>query len=440
MPPQPGLFAVPSGTRPTGTSSAGIIAGPPMGPGIGSALGHGLLGAKVVVRAEQAAYEREQEREVGRLSQQREGEAGPLYGQIGRGHGAAHVNAHAHQSQTPLPPYTHPSAHPRTLASQQPPSRTTNPTVMPPSGSSRHGGQMDEIRKEGRRREKPSKAGKDLGDRRDDGRHFAETVSSLHNTAHILSTRPELSPLYRLRLYPITLERSALLAQYEVEERYTLECARVAYEEERERVEEEWRRGRERVRERLLEGIEERRRRAREEKEGDGTLGDAVLDIHSRPPTRKLRNKVGTSPPPTPHSGPAGVGYPITATNGTLSSNLPITTGPFPNPHSLSVDDLPSPFPLPLTATTTGAHASGAAGGAAGGLGGGAGGTAPNGSRRRVKNGANQGQAVGGLGKSLYLFTSTTRDPEADNDMIEIRRGGKRRRAVANAALARTGM
>lgn len=105
------------------------------------------------------------------------------------------------------------------------------------------------------------------------GRHFAESVSNLHNTAHLLSTRPELSPVFRLRLYPLTLERSALLAQYEVEERYSIECAQVAYDEERERVEDEWRRGRERVRERLLEGIEERRRRAREEKEGDGTVG-----------------------------------------------------------------------------------------------------------------------------------------------------------------------
>lgn len=105
------------------------------------------------------------------------------------------------------------------------------------------------------------------------GRYFAESVSNLHATAHLLSTRPDLSPMFRLRLYPITLERSALLAQFEVEERYSLDCAQVAYDEERERVEEEWRRGRERVRERLLEGIEERRRRAREEKEGDGTVG-----------------------------------------------------------------------------------------------------------------------------------------------------------------------
>lgn len=78
-------------------------------------------------------------------------------------------------------------------------------------------------------------------------------------------------PAYQLRLYPITLERSALLASLVLQERHALDCVQTAYEEERERVEDEWKRGRERIKERLLEGIEERRRRAREEKEGEGT-------------------------------------------------------------------------------------------------------------------------------------------------------------------------
>lgn len=42
-------------------------------------------------------------------------------------------------------------------------------------------------------------------------------------------------------------------------------------------MEEEWKRGRERVRERLIEGIEDRRRRAREEKEGEGTTGGKYI-------------------------------------------------------------------------------------------------------------------------------------------------------------------
>ncbi|KDR81402.1 hypothetical protein GALMADRAFT_239279 [Galerina marginata CBS 339.88] len=318
-----------------------------------------------------------------------------------------------------------------------------------PGSSSRHGGTMDDGRREKKRKES-SKLGKELSDRRDDGRHFTESISALHNSAHILSTRPEMSDHYLLRLYPLSIERSSLTAQLEFEERYAIECAQVAYDEERERVEEEWRRGRERVRERLLEGIEERRRRAREEKEGEGIVGDAALDSHSRPPvTRKLRNKLGTSPPPTPHINGSmhPLSFPVSGfANGsgnpngtTLAANLPITTGPFLNPHSLSVEDLPSPFPLPLTSThlpPSGGVVSALGGsGAAGGPG-----VLNGGSRRRVKGGgAHQGQAVGGLGKSL-LVLNVVRDNDLENDLGEIRRGNKRRRATAAATAARSGV
>ena len=276
--------------------------------------------------------------------------------------------------------------------------------------------------------------------------------------------------LFKLRLFPLTLERSAQLAQFEAEERYAIECAQIAYDEERERVEEEWKKGRQRVRERLLEGIEERRRRAREEKEGEGTVGgwsfsffsintfmhpfnlsylDASLDSHSRPPiTRKLRNKLGTSPPPTPHYGSntnhsismsgsntfSFTSNNLTGLNGinTNTHHLPFTIGPFSflNPHSLSVDELPSPFPLPLTSTHINNGGSGAAsGGAAGNSNG-----PSNGGRRRAKGGGgNQGQALGGLGKSLLLLNAT-KDSEIENDLGEIRRGSKRRRAVVAGA------
>ena len=58
-----------------------------------------------------------------------------------------------------------------------------------------------------------------------------------------------------------------------------MDCIQTAYEEERERVEDEWKKGREKIKERLLEGIEERRRRAREEKEGEGAAGGMCLII-----------------------------------------------------------------------------------------------------------------------------------------------------------------
>ena len=58
-----------------------------------------------------------------------------------------------------------------------------------------------------------------------------------------------------------------------MDEKRELEMIETAYEEERDRVEEEWKRGRDMIRKRLLEGIEERRRRAREEKDGEGNVG-----------------------------------------------------------------------------------------------------------------------------------------------------------------------
>ena len=106
-------------------------------------------------------------------------------------------------------------------------------------------------------------------------------MKALHSASVQLAARPETSPLYTLRLYPLSLERSALLAQCAGEERHGLGCADVAYEEEKMRIEEECRNGRMRVRERLLEGLEERRKKAREEKEGEGTNGGTCYPIAS---------------------------------------------------------------------------------------------------------------------------------------------------------------
>ncbi|KIJ20592.1 hypothetical protein PAXINDRAFT_124901 [Paxillus involutus ATCC 200175] len=272
--------------------------------------------------------------------------------------------------------------------------------------------------REKKRKDISGKLGKEMSDRRDEGRHFAENISALHSSAIQLASRPDTHPLYNVRMYPLSLERSAILAQVAYEEKHNLAAIETAYKEERERVEDEWRRGRDRVRERLLEGIEERRRRAREEKEGEGALNDVSLDSQMRAHiTRKLRNKVGacTSPPPTP----LGLGgFPLA--NG---STTPITAGPLTNPHSLSVDEIPSPFPFPLTAVTlsNGHHST------AGGGGGGS-----NGSRRRNKGNSSHPNmvGVGGLGKSL-AFLGPSKDTEVEADLMEIRRGTKRRRTAA---------
>ncbi|KAF8074599.1 hypothetical protein FPV67DRAFT_1725572 [Lyophyllum atratum] len=351
-------------------------------------------------------------------------------------HGHAHIHnthtSHSHGSSHFKPPpgsgapniYTHQQTHSHHQQSQSHHTHGSSSSRIHGHAQT-HTASIDEGKKEKRRRELAGKLGKEMSDRRDDGRHYHETTSALLATAHQLSTRPETLSLYTLRLMPLALERGALLAEAECQERHGMDCAQTAYDEERERVEEEWRRGRERVRERLLEGVEERRRRAREEKEGEGTAGapppDASMDSSSRPHiTRKLRNKLGTSPPPTPLGSTTALPQPG------LISSLPITSGPFLNPHSLAVDELPSPFPLPLTSTTAPAAPQGGGGGAGGG-------------RRRPKgNGAGGQQVVGGLGKSLYML-GPCKDTEIESDLNEIRRGNKRRRATA-VALGKLGV
>ncbi|KAF9820873.1 hypothetical protein IEO21_01100 [Rhodonia placenta] len=283
----------------------------------------------------------------------------------------------------------------------------------------------EEQRREKRKRELMSKLGKDMTDRMDIGRHYAEVISDLHSTAIQLSTRPETLPAYHLRLYPLSLERSALLAALVHQEGHSLDLVQTAYEEEREEVEEEWRKGRERVRERLLESIEERRRRAREEKDGEGAVTDAGLDSQSRAHnTRKLRNKLaGTSPPPTPLSS-AGPGQ---GTNGILATSGTIASGPLLNPHSLSVDELPSPFPLSLTSTHP-RHSSGH-GNASGP------GAAGNG-RRRPKAPPREVQAPGAPTKAV-LYLERVIPAEVDSDLNEIMRGNKRRRVATTSLLGK---
>ena len=111
----------------------------------------------------------------------------------------------------------------------------------------------------------------------------AELSTELVNTAYRLCTEASEDTLFNLYLYPITLERSARLNQATLDYEGALLHADQAYEEELNKLHDEWKTGRERVKERLLEGIEERRRRAREDKDGDGILnGIPISDITIR--------------------------------------------------------------------------------------------------------------------------------------------------------------
>ncbi|KAH9933364.1 uncharacterized protein B0H18DRAFT_1208091 [Fomitopsis serialis] len=303
----------------------------------------------------------------------------------------------------------------RTAASAEVVEVGTSYQHQPAAGPSRiHGNGVDDpAKKDKRRKEMVGKVvGRELNDRRDEivGRHYAELIGELHHASIQLSMHPDTLPAYNLRLYPLSLERSALLAQLVFQEKHGVEVIQTAYDEERERVEEEWQKGRERIRERLLEGIEERRRRAREEKESDGPAAAAqqtrrrdLATLHAALRRRPGAGSLGAIP--------AG----------------PITSGPFLNPHSLAVDELPSPFPLPLTSTHL-SHTSGYAYGA--------GAAAVGNGKRRARGGGREAQALGGLGKSLMLL-NTVKDQDVEHDLMEIRRGNKRRRVAATTVGAK---
>lgn len=134
-------------------------------------------------------------------------------------------------------------------------------------------------------------------------RMYQETISTLQNISMQLAARPETSPAYNIRLLPLSTERSALLAQFAIEEKNAVESTEGAYELESQRVQEEWEKGRAKIRERLLEGIEERRRRAREEKDGEGIGGGTpsfpfILHLFL---TRYFTRFLSRLPIPPPH-------------------------------------------------------------------------------------------------------------------------------------------
>jgi hypothetical protein len=260
------------------------------------------------------------------------------------------------------------------------------------------------------------------------GRSYAETISRFKQNAEALAYTPETNDQFAMRLYRLNVEWRALQTQIHFEDEHEAKCTWRAYDEEVKRVEEECRTGRELVRERLLKGIEERRRKAREEKDGEGTSGSfyfirywglelqTLLDTtmeQSRPhATRKLRNKVlAASPPPTPPTG---------GNNGTSSAQFEGMNG---NPTSLSIDELPSPFPLPLTMLppSNGTYTT-------------IGGNGPTGRRKAKGTSGNSGYGgaiYGGLGKAIAMMTGG-KEIEIESDLGEIRRGTKRRRqAVA---------
>ncbi|KAG8835335.1 hypothetical protein FRC18_000672 [Serendipita sp. 400] len=220
----------------------------------------------------------------------------------------------------------------------------------------------------------------------------AEYSMQLSALALQLSNNPAENQGYQLRLYPVTLERAARLNLAMLDYDSSLSRADVAFNDEMTLVEEEWTNGKARVRARLLEGIEERRRKAREEKEAEGAGGELTIDAQARPHiTRKVKEKM------------------VAAGN---SSPRPPSTPLFPhNENSLRIEDIATPFPLALSAMQLPPPPTPAG---------------PPAGRRKGK-GAGQAQSLFAKGVASYAHLTEAKESERDMDLGEIRRVSKRK-------------
>ncbi|KAF8327793.1 uncharacterized protein EI90DRAFT_3067026 [Cantharellus anzutake] len=234
-----------------------------------------------------------------------------------------------------------------------------------------------------------AKYSRDIFERRDDV--YTSGLNSLANLSRRLHQSPSTSPFYAIRLYPIALERAALLDAISLESQYALDSIQNLWRAEVNQIEEEFRRSKTRLRERVMEGLEERRRRAREEKDGDGTV---VVESSLEATASVLSRPVGSTTPKPPF---------------VLSA---------PIPYGLSPDDLASPFPLSLNSTIfSSSHNSSGAGA----------GRKP----RLNRTSGKEPQLT--LGKAIAGIIGS-KEGEIDHDLGEIRRAVKRRRAAAKAA------
>lgn len=237
-------------------------------------------------------------------------------------------------------------------------------------------------------------------------RIYTNSLTTLTTFSRLLHQSPADSAAYSIRLYPLALERAALIDALELEEQHALDSIRTAWKAESSQIEDEYRKGKLRLKERVVEGLEERRRRAREEKEGDGVVSNGKHPLAVKTHYTQLRM----------------IDVPIESLGNMRNSSGPSRyTPPFvltaPAPYGLAPDDLASPFPLSLTSMQPPS---------------GGGGAAANRKPRQNRNGGREGGVLT-LGKAIAGITAS-KDAEVDHDLGEIRRAVKRRKAAVKAA------
>ncbi|GAA6002832.1 hypothetical protein JCM10207_007703, partial [Rhodosporidiobolus poonsookiae] len=107
---------------------------------------------------------------------------------------------------------------------------------------------------------------------------------------------PDMHPIpYLFSLHRLSMERANQQVNVRLFHQHQVASARRLYDAEVERIEDEYEAATKSVVERLLEGVEERRRRLAEEKEGEGVTIDTFLEAQRTHGTRRKGGKGGGS-------------------------------------------------------------------------------------------------------------------------------------------------
>lgn len=126
---------------------------------------------------------------------------------------------------------------------------------------------------------------------------FHDAYVSLTSMYHALVSRPTLVREYTMGLADKTLDRNAAIREVALYHAFRMERSQSTYAVERAKVEDEARLAKRSVRDKLLNVIEDRKRRLKDEKEGGEFAADFLLEPSRQHSTRQLRNK-GSTPTP----------------------------------------------------------------------------------------------------------------------------------------------
>ncbi|KAJ9110028.1 hypothetical protein QFC20_003102 [Naganishia adeliensis] len=176
---------------------------------------------------------------------------------------------------------------------------------------------------------------------------YTEQTTELALKNQALLRDPSTSVALQAPMYMVSLERDAWLDSIDTQYEYRLESARKLYQVERQKIQDEYKKSRELVRQRLLDGLEERRRKIREDKE---TVNDIVADTLNDVSSRSRGSRPTVKPTAYPHSESSATAAAAARIESLVkqADNLLASFSPAGLGTSLSIDNVISPLPYSL--------------------------------------------------------------------------------------------